>query len=463
MNLLFSDGPIIACSTNANANSAIAVIRLSGFDSLEPYQPYFSTDFKKLKPRMATLSDLSDGMTKLDSVVLTYFKGPKSYNGENILELAVHGNRLNVERILTLFESKKLARFSAPGEFTYRALKNSKMSLSQVEGLDLMLNAQSEFALGQGLSLISGDLNDSFQKLFNTYLKLKTSVEMHFDFLEDMGEEQANKLFRESLADFSSQIGNLAKRASTDNSSLMSPEIVLVGETNAGKSSLFNQFLGFDRSIVSPIKGTTRDFISEYIKLKGTTYKLVDTAGLRAKTDDEIEKMGMKLSLEKLTKAFFKILVINPLETFSPSADYLKMKFDMVVFTHKDDPSFDKAMVEFMAKHGSIEPLKNLGPIEPIMISTLSGPIEPKLESLISDKFAQLLANSPILLERQRLELNKLYLIISEFNELSITEPDMAILSHELNNIGQSLSELIGVIAPDDVLDNLFSNFCIGK
>ena len=140
---LYDDQPIIACSTGRESNTAIALIRISGIESPEQLKVFFSKDISKIKPRFATYLDIVEGKEVIDSIVLTYFKGPQSYNGENILELAVHGNQLNINRILDLFTKKAGLRLAKPGEFTYRALKNKKLSLSQVEGLDLLLNANS--------------------------------------------------------------------------------------------------------------------------------------------------------------------------------------------------------------------------------------------------------------------------------------------------------------------------------
>ncbi|MFZ4712904.1 MAG: tRNA modification GTPase [Bacteriovoracaceae bacterium] len=462
MNFNFSDGPIIACSTGYQGNSAIALIRISGFIDLAPFQPFLRVSIDKLKPRLAIFTDLLDKTEVVDSIVITYFQGPHSYNAENILELSVHGNVLNVERILSLFETHQLARRAYPGEFTYRALKNGKMNLSQVEGLDLMLNAQSEYALKQGLSLLGGDLQESYLKLHDAYLKLKTVTEMHFDFLEDIGEEKAQNLFVQAKEEFTEIVEILNQRATVSDGGLLSPEVVLVGDTNAGKSSLFNKILGESRAIVSAVKGTTRDFISESIQFQGLTFRLIDTAGLRDESSDEIELEGMKLSLSRVKKAFFKILVINPFEKQVGLKNFQNLSFDLIIFTHSDLPQFDLAKAEFLSS-GSIEPEKLVGSIEPLSINSKSGSMGPELSHLILNKYNLLMSKSPILLERHRVFIRILSTELNNFNYLYDNESDMAIISHHLNSIGQTIAELIGVMAPDEVLDHLFSNFCIGK
>jgi tRNA modification GTPase len=174
MKFLHSDDPIIACSTSSHANAAIAVIRISGFKDLEAFRKFF-THSGPIEPRKVYYTSVVLQGQVLDDICLTYFQGPKSYNGENILELSVHGNTLNVERILDLFVSYAGCRVAQPGEFTYRALKNKKLTLSQVEGLDLFLNANSGYALDQGLSLLSGNLSlfsaQIFPRIIDRFLR----------------------------------------------------------------------------------------------------------------------------------------------------------------------------------------------------------------------------------------------------------------------------------------------------
>lgn len=451
MNFYSDDSPIIACSTGASANTAISVIRLSGFKNLTDLQSVFSQNLTKLKPRFVSRTLIQDN-SPIDDILLVFFPAPHSFTGENVLELNVHGNLFNVRKIIDLFKSKFNFREANPGEFTYRALKNKKLSLSQVEGLDLFLNATTPLSLNQGSALLYGELKQEYEVLYESFLKLKSSLEFHFDFLEDIGEKNANELFDNALREFSSKIDTLLRRANIHSSNLLSPEIVLFGEPNAGKSSLFNQFLGHRRSIVSDVPGTTRDFITEYIEIENINFKLVDTAGLRHNTNDLIEKEGIDLAISKLKNSFFNILVINPFENFDPF--YLQnFKIDLVVVTHSDCSGFKN----------------KLAPIEPLIRSysnlalTTAGPIEPSLLKLITNKFNLLSKENPILIERQKSLIRTISDSIRNFNNLKSSTTDLAIIAQELNIIGKNIEELIGVIPADTVLNNIFSNFCIGK
>lgn len=491
MNFYTDDHPIIACSTGTTSNTAIAVIRLSGFKSLSSLQPFFSLSVSKVKPRTSHLTNIKFVNQIFDNGLLVFFPEGESYTGENVLELSVHGNLLNIQNILDLFIERADFRAAHPGEFTYRALKNKKLSLSQVEGLDMLLNANSNLMLSQGLDILQGELHAQYMLLYDSFLKLKAAVELSIDFSEDIGEEQSNILFRNSFKIFSDQLDALHTRTQGNISSLLSPEAVLVGQTNAGKSSLFNLLLKHNRSIVSSIAGTTRDYVSEVVHIDGTNYNLVDTAGIR-ESGDLIENIGIDRAFEILNRAFFKILIINPFETNAAYLEKLSsVEFDFLIISHSDKAAFpetvstldlSKIMVSQIAaasfESGSIGPIDLLnfkagpigpknsfsqsGPIGPMSING-HGPIEPLVKKILGDKFRRETAKSPILLARHRACVNSLYLKVHELSNKIEKIDDIAILSSEVNIFSNYLSELVGIISPDAVLNSIFANFCIGK
>jgi tRNA modification GTPase len=523
---LYDDKPIIACSTGTNTNTAIGLIRLSGFKDLSNIQQFFSFNLDNVKTRYAHMTNILDGSKVLDNVVLTFYKGPNSYNGENILELAVHGNQINIRNIIELFVRDDKFRHAKEGEFTYRALKNRKLSLSQVEGLDLLLNANSSLMLNQGIQTMQGELHNQYLSLHKSFVDLKAAVELSIDFAEDIGDEQGIKLLKDRTNTLRDQIYSLKERTAGDVSSLMSPTIVLVGQTNAGKSSLFNKMLRNNRSIVSNQAGTTRDYVSELIYINNVNYRFVDTAGIR-ETVDQIEKIGIERSFDILKSSFFKILVVNPLETDFSDFDVLKKDehFDLIIITHKDQlpnfklneflnclPAHSKSIFldlnsenifDFIVgdtvsvgpmganNNGSIEPgnsgpmgAKNNGSIEPgnsgPMGANNNGSLEPEISgpmgaaqsnssyleiinSFVTNKYNKLALDNPILVDRHRRVINDIFSKFNEFQKVTCDTDDIAIISSELNLLGHAISELIGIISPDDVLNSIFSNFCIGK
>lgn len=485
MNFLYDNKPIIACSTGTTSNTAIAVIRLSGFDDISILQRFFSFNLAKVKPRYSHLTNILSDNTIIDNCLLVFFPKIASFTGENVLELSVHGNQLNIKNIIELFLSDASFRLAYPGEFSYRALKNNKLSLSQVEGLDLLLNASSNLMLSQGLDILQGDLHTQYISLHDSFLKLKAALELSIDFSEDVGEEESNTLFYKNFDDFYKKISSLHARTQGNVSALLNPDIVLFGQTNAGKSSLFNLLLKHDRSIVSNIAGTTRDYVSETVFIDGTNYNLIDTAGIRDSLDP-IEQVGINRALLKIEKSFFKVLLINPFEFNLDAIDILGAHhFDLIIFSHSNSKNFCEILssLDLRSIHGdyalmadfitgSIGPVESIGPMGPLIKFGAgsigpeffkSGSIEPLVKKFISEKFKIFSANQPILLERHRDCINKIYLKTQTFINDIDNLGDVAVKSSEINLIGNSLSELIGIVTPDDVLNSIFANFCIGK
>lgn len=504
MEFLYNDEPIVACSSGNTSNCAIAVIRFSGFPDIGIFKPYLNLDYSKIAPRRAYYCELSYRGKFYDDVVATYFKGPNSYNGENILELSVHGNIINVDRIVELFIASGLFRAAHPGEFSYRALKNQKLNLSQVEGLDLLLNAASEFALSQGHSLLSGKLQRSYLRLRESFLNHLSSIEFSMDFLEDMGEKQAKKQFNDSLVSFEKCLNDLWQRVSVDSSKLLSPEIALIGQPNSGKSTLFNGLLREERAIVTKIAGTTRDYITENIKIGDVYYRLTDTAGLR-ESDDAIETEGIKRSVRLAKDAFFKILLVNPFEFDAHYFEALHdLEFDLILFSNSDRKGFKEELtgifqqVNFQGMLAGPIGAENSGPIGPgkkcligadrlgsigakangsigaefvkindfMCLSSLLGEI-PKLADFINasvnKKYRHFVQNQPLLLQRHKQKILEAKEKLEAYLDLVESESDISIISSEFNSIGHCISELVGIVSPDDVLHNIFDNFCIGK
>lgn len=457
MKFLYSDDPIIACSTCTHAHAAMGVIRISGFKSLAQFAPFFEKDLTgPIEPRRVYYTKLVLQGQIIDDICLTYFQGPKSYNGENILELSVHGNTLNIERILELFVAHGGCRLAGPGEFTYRALKNKKLTLSQVEGLDLFLNANTGYALDQGLSLLSGNLQEVYQELYDLFLKHKSSLELSIDFAEDIGEEAAHKYYTDSLDEFARKFQALVKRVRPMEHNLIQPEIVLAGLPNSGKSSLFNYLLSEDRAIVSSIAGTTRDYLAETMVIEGVKYKLIDTAGIR-ESEDVIESEGIKRTKKKLKDSFFSILLVNPFEIIEGFEELVNNEFDLVLFTHEDLPGFQAARDAVVKHH------PKLGPMGAIDLKSLPVTWEATLHALVNEKYLSTIDSKPILLDRHKQLILQTSQVLTNYQQVSRSETDVAILSQELNALGHCISELIGIVSPDQILNSIFSNFCIGK
>lgn len=485
MNQLFQPGPIITCSSSAESPSAIAVIRLTGFHSLKDLAPFFSLDLKRIKPRFAHFTRLLDGKDVIDEILLIFFEGPRSYTGESILELHVHGNPLHVERVLKLFCREGLFRLAMPGEFTYRAYQNKKLNLAQIEGLDLFLHAKTPLALEQGIGLLNGELHQAYGKLYDLYLDLRAHVELAIDFSDDVGEEQVFNAYKKSLTEFTGLVSSLYQRSLIDGGDLLSPQVVLYGPTNVGKSTLFNLLLQRKRAIVSDIAGTTRDYISEGLLIQGAQYRLVDTAGIR-ETNDSVESHGIKLSRDLLKNSFFKILVFkassDPGELDSLLREH---RFDLLVISFADHQSEErfKAIAQELdlevvyadlvagKVYGPIGPAGKSAPIGP---DVLSGPIGPSedgapigpdllIRQAIHSKYQKTMGKQPLLLSRHRKCFESIENVLSKNHQDFNNFNDLAVVSALISQIGYELSDLIGFLPSEHVLNHLFSRFCIGK
>ncbi|MCP4913759.1 MAG: GTP-binding protein [Oligoflexia bacterium] len=506
MKAFLNDSPIIACSSGHQENSAIAIIRISGFTDLSLFAQSFSLDISKVKNRFSHFTKLIDHKSKsvLDEILFVYFPENSSYTGEKLLEIHCHGNKLNIDRILDYFVSSYELKYAEGGEFSYRAYKNKKLSLSQVEGLDLFLNAQSDYALKAGMSGLSGEIDSDFVKLRDQFLEIKSAVELNIDFLEDIGEEQGNELLKDRVEIFGSNLEKLYKRCNSNVEALLSPDISIIGETNAGKSSLFNLILENDRSIVSDIHGTTRDYVSETINIKGQNFRLIDTAGLR-ETEDFVEKEGIKKSLEFSKSSFLKLRIIDPElvstidkkefehfnyiliskldllneEKVKEIESYLK-DFNGIVFIFSSESNtfigpmgagdFGPIGADENGSMGALGSESELSRSGSMGALSQTGPIgAPKngfdaiFKELLFNEYSKLTKNDPLVIKRHISKINELHTNWMKIQTLILTESDIGIVSSQVNLFSKLIDELIGVLAPDQVLYNIFDNFCIGK
>ena len=534
MNYL-KDDPIIALSTGENS-AALAVLRLSSPKPLNYLRKAFSFagDFKSHE---AVVCKILDGDRVLDQVVATYFAAPKSYTGEFVLELSVHGNQFSVKRILSFFKRKYGVRLAEAGEFTYRALKHGKLTLSQVEGLDILLNAKSDFGIESGLAALQGELQQKFLSLRKRYIDLRAAVELSIDFSEDIGPSTAQQNFATTLQQFARELHALHQRCQSDLSNLLNPSVILLGRSNAGKSTLFNRLLRENRSIIGERPGTTRDYISEYLAAEDINFRLIDTAGLRQTTVDTVEREGILRAQALADKAFYRIFVLNPLQEraidqrFLPqnitthtlkqervcstitarnlgqiglkrggateaydqyaagsdneadARDGLKCEqlpqnnVDAIVLTHADCPGFTEALKKldlpintelyFSGPIGAADKENLPGPIGATEKENICGPIGAKsiehLPAHLAQKYRQQTEREPMIAERQRHKITDLFDKFSHFQLLAQKTDDIAVLSSEINLLGNDVDQLLGIVSSDEVLDKVFSNFCIGK
>ncbi|MDA8793461.1 tRNA uridine-5-carboxymethylaminomethyl(34) synthesis GTPase MnmE [Bacteriovoracaceae bacterium] len=448
---------IIACSTNLSLTSAIGIIRISGENILESIAPFISLDIRKIKNRFAHFIKIQ-GLNKetIDEGILLFFKGPNSYTGQDIVELQVHGNPLLLKKIIYLFESECGFSTAHEGEFTYRALKNKKMNLTQVEGLDLLIHGKSDYVINEGKSLLSGELNQLYCNLHQHFLSAKSSLEILINFTEDIDEDYAQTEFYKSIEKFKANLELLHKRVSLSGNKILKPRIVLSGRPNAGKSSFFNRLLNKNRSIVNEAAGTTRDYVSEGLFIHGNEFELIDTAGLR-ETEDSIESQGVEKAEDIISSCFYNIYLVDVTDITEEDVQNInKSNPDLVIINKSDLISTDSFTQPFEDYFSNF--------------STLPHSVEQDFDAedffeKINRKFNDLTASAPILLERHSDIINDLNdkIKLDLFSSSNYESFDAGIISSELLIIQTKIESLIGVLSSDQVLDNIFSNYCVGK
>lgn len=452
--------PIVALSSGEK-DAAIGVIRISGLQNFETIKKYFSLNFETIQPQKAYLTELISGPEKLDEVILTFFKAPKSFTGENLLEIAVHGNLIHIENILHLFIENKVANAAVKGEFTYRALKNKKMTLNQAEGLGLFLSAKNFFQLQQGKENIFGKINEEFKILRQGFIEVQSKLELFFDFSEDIDEEAAQKSFLLSVKKLEKTLAGLFKKTQMSEG-WEEFKTVLYGPVNAGKSTFFNFLLDSDRAIVSSKAGTTRDYIEGEFYLDGKKIKIIDTAGLRM-APESIEAEGIKKAREEINKSYFPILVVN--SSCKKSFESLKsediLKARAVIFTHSAQRNQSVTEELFKKFNPKIELFLEID-FEESSSSEKKIFLE-QLTSFLTKEISHVLENLPISIPRQKETISKLWKEFSEFKKLISKERDFAVVQQSFMTMFFLSHELIGLVEVDESLNFIFDNFCIGK
>lgn len=437
--------PIVAIAT-PHGESAIGIIRASGYN-LIPLTSKFLNFRSKPKPWRATMVKVIDPANNsiIDEGIATFFKAPKSYTGEDMLELSLHGNPLILHKVLELFLDAGI-RLSMPGEFTKRAFLNGKIDLTQASALPDLISAKTYLALESAMRQLRGELSQKLLPLRDEILRLSAYLEAQIEFSEEDIPTLTHEEILDAFKGILSKIESLIVSARAGELLRAGFNIVVVGLPNAGKSSLFNRLLGFDRSIVSDIPGTTRDFISESLKLSGALITISDTAGIRHSLDP-IELEGVKRSIEKIKQANLVIHVIDG--SLPPSEGDLYIStllegIDTIKVLNKSDLG--------------INPEHKGG----IRLSALTGEGIDKLKEEILSR----LGDSPAILLSSK-QLNHLKkskeVLKSTIDKLQVSEIFPEILMVEIRELISALDELLGINPSEDLLSEIFSRFCIGK
>ncbi len=433
--------------------SAVSIIRLSGKDALNIAKNMINFP-EEIKPRKAYFGKILDrNKETIDEGLVLYFKAPNSFTGEDVVEFQTHGSVPVVKKIIN--EAINFgARFAEPGEFTKRAFLNGKIDLTQAEAIAQLIDAKSEKASKVAVNILEGKLSKQINQIRTNLLNLVSLIEAEINFPEDVEEIEMSQL-KEELEKVKNRIEKLMSTYKKGQIVQEGIKLAIVGKPNVGKSSLFNALIGYERAIVSDFEGTTRDFIEESLVIQGIPVKLLDTAGIR-KTENKVEEIGIRKTKEVIDSADIVLFVFDSSQEITKedleiyeTVKYknpivVGNKYDLALVNNfKKDYFKDIIYVSSKTSYG----LKNL---EEEILKRLQ-----LLEDTDNDIFINFRHYK--ILEKSLEKINQLIPNIENYIDMK------EILMLEIQEIESYLQEIIGEIGTEDILGNIFNNFCIGK
>lgn len=452
----------IAAISTAIGEAGIAIVRMSGDDSINIIDEIFkSASGKKMaeaENRKFLYGHIVDGDKQIDEVLVVKMKGPHSYTAEDIVEIHCHGGVVSVKRILNLILSKG-ARLAEKGEFTKRGFLNGRIDLTQAEAVIDMIKAKTDLSFDMGLNQLSGALSEVLNKLKDELVSMQALIVANIDFPDEDIEDAAYNDLIERSNKILDKMDNLLDNSK--NSRLLRDGIntVILGKPNVGKSSLLNGLLKYDRAIVTDIAGTTRDIIEDYINLDGVLLKITDTAGIR-ETEDEVEKIGVNIAREKLKEADLVIAIFDISREFDKDdEEILNLIKDKkhITILNKDD----------LEQKISDEEIKKYFKDDYLRLSVMENESVKKIEDLIIDLFfdgeLQISSDSVLSNLRHINALTEAKKSLLEVNESLKQKVFLDLIEVDLENVIGHISEITGTITTEDILDRVFSDFCIGK
>jgi tRNA modification GTPase len=435
------------------------MIRLSGALSLKIVRALVDDASFAPEPNHATLRNIRDPETReiLDSALVTYFKSPHSFTGEDVVELSCHGSPVLLRHLIDVILSLD-ARLAGPGEFTLRALSNGRLNLSQAEAVRDLINAQTKTAARQAVRQLKGELSARLQPIKETLLEIIVPLESSLEFVEDDLPEVAADNLRARLSGLVSQVGVLASTFRAGRLLKEGLKVTLAGRPNVGKSSVFNSLLTIDRAIVTDLPGTTRDSLSELVSLQGIPVLLTDTAGVRA-SSDKIESLGVERTRRAIADADMVVVVLDGSEPLTAEDEEVLTQVaespHLIALNKSDLDSFRKdglrweriqvAVVAVSAKTGAGLDALRAAILEPFIARDTH-----ETDFLITD------ARHFDLLRRAQDALSRSDALLRQ----RASEELVLVGLHDALRL---LGQITGETTPDDILSQIFATFCIGK
>lgn len=462
----------ICAPATVPGTGAIAIIRMSGKDSFRIADKVVSckgsaiseTEGYMLRYGVALEADGTD----LDTVLVSVFRSPHSYTGEDSVEISCHSSKYVVERLLQRLVDSG-ARMAGPGEFTQRAFVNGKMDLAQAEAVADVISSQNAAAHRVAYSQLKGGFSKELKTLRDELLKMTSLLELELDFSEEDVEFASRRELSALLDGALRHIHSLTDSFRYGNALRNGVPVAIVGAVNAGKSTLLNALVGDDRAIVSDIAGTTRDTVEETMTIGGHLFRFIDTAGLRT-TQDEVEKIGISRSYKKMSEAEIVLALLDvtvPEEENEHSISDIVNNLDvksqkLIVLLNKVDVLGSNINVSLLNNTVSSPDEK----VTKLYISAKTGFGLDTLRTLLSDsqKTATLDSGQTIVTNlRHYQSLMSAAASLEKVRSSLATSQTPDLLSEDLRQALHHLSSILGEVTPDEVLGNIFERFCIGK
>jgi len=462
---LYQNDTIIALATPSGAG-AIAIIRLSGPEAITKVDAFFkSIHAKKLttqKTHTIHLGHIVENSRILDEVLVSVFKNPKSYTGEDVVEISCHGSSYIQQEIIQLFV-RNGARIANPGEFTLRAFLNAKLDLSQAEAVADLIASDNKASHQIAMQQMRGGFSNEIKVLRDELLNFASLIELELDFSEEDVEFADRKQFEDLLERIIKVLKHLIDSFSTGNVIKNGIPISIIGAPNVGKSTLLNALLNEDKAIVSDIAGTTRDAIEDEITIEGIKFRFIDTAGIRA-TEDTIESIGIKKTFEKISQSQVVLYLLDASKVTSETivlfnTDIRKIQEQypdkqLIVVANKMDEA-DQELIEtsFVYPHTLYTSAKSgLG------IDSLKS----KLLEFVNT--GALRNNDTIITNSRHYDsLLKALADVQKVQQGMDAKLSGDLLAIDIRQALYHFGEITGEITSDDLLGNIFANFCIGK
>ena len=432
----------IAAISSGNINQPISIIRVSGSEAFDIVKKIYTG--KVGNDKTITYGYIVDGKDKVDEVLVSWFKGPNTFTGEDIVEINAHGGVVNSNKILQLLLSKG-ARMAENGEFSRRAFINGKMDLVKAESIHDLIFASTNEQAKLAVNKFDGQTSKLIDELRNKLLFIIATIETNIDYPEyDDVEQMTNDLLLPKLNDVKKDLNEIIESSKLSKYIYEGVNVSIVGKPNAGKSSLLNAFLNDDKAIVTDVPGTTRDIVEGSIQIGQVLLKFKDTAGIHT-SNDKVEKLGIEKSLNALESADLVIHLIDPTIERDENDSLIEQK----IKSHNHLTVFNK---------------KDIKEVEGINISAKNKDIQ-QLVDAIKSKFKDIDLNNHKIINNTR-QLSLIDKSLRHINE-SIeglnngVGPDTVIV--DIQKAWDELSNILGRAEETDILDEMFKNFCLGK